>query len=105
MTASSSLDDHDQAFNGRLVRESIDQADIRGCWCAKDVNLRQYIEADLGEVKTVTGEIELDFHKFLTSLLYITRCHEIIFAILKKWPNLLNAIPKMSNVLWISIRV
>lgn len=55
MTASSSLDEHDQSFNGRLVRESIDQSDIRGCWCARDVNLRQYIEADLGEVKTVTG--------------------------------------------------
>ena len=57
MTASSSLDETDQPFNGRLLRESIDQGDVRGCWCARDVNLRQYIEADLGEVKTVTGKL------------------------------------------------
>lgn len=55
LSASSSLDDHDQPMNGRLVRESIDQSDVIGCWCARDVNLRQYIEADLGEVKTITG--------------------------------------------------
>jgi len=58
VTASSSLDETDQPFNGRLLRESIEQGDIRGCWCARDVNLRQYIEADLGEVKTVTGKCE-----------------------------------------------
>ena len=38
-----------------MIRESIDQSDIKGCWCAHDVNLRQYIQADLGEVKTITG--------------------------------------------------
>lgn len=55
LSASTSLDESTQPFIGRLVRESIDQSDIKGCWCARDVNLRQYIEADLGEVKTITG--------------------------------------------------
>ena len=53
--ASSALDETHLPFYGRLVRESIDQSDIKGCWCAKDVNLRQYIEADLGQKKTITG--------------------------------------------------
>ena len=55
MTASTYIDETHEPFYGRLVRESIDQSDVRGCWCAKDVNLRQFIEADLGEVKTITG--------------------------------------------------
>ena len=55
ITSSSSLDENNQPYFGRLVRESIDQSDIKGCWCARDVNLRQYLEADLGEKKTITG--------------------------------------------------
>ena len=56
LTASSSLDSEEHVpFYGRLIRESMDAADIRGCWCAHNVNLRQYIQADLGEVKTITG--------------------------------------------------
>lgn len=33
----------------------MDAADIRGCWCAHDISLRQHIEADLGETKTIVG--------------------------------------------------
>ena len=33
----------------------MDAADVRGCWCARDISLRQHIEADLGETKTIVG--------------------------------------------------
>lgn len=55
LTASSSLDNEHLPFKTRLVRESVEPAEVKGCWCAHDVNLRQYIEADLGEMKTITG--------------------------------------------------
>ena len=55
MTASTSLSDANMPHYGRLVRDSMDASDIRGCWCARDIQLRQHLEADLGEPKTIVG--------------------------------------------------
>ena len=55
ITASSSLNDASKPYYARLVRDSMEAADVRGCWCARDISLRQHIEADLGETKTIVG--------------------------------------------------
>lgn len=57
-SSSSELGEMYQARFGRLVHDFIsdgsadpnDNRTTHGCWCSKDITIRQYLEVDLGEV-------------------------------------------------------
>lgn len=57
-SSSSELGEMYQARYGRLLHDFVSDGSanlennhtVHGCWCSRDITIRQYLEVDLGEV-------------------------------------------------------